>query len=273
MFETKVFRAAENDSNAEATESAPQARLRTLHREARRDDPRERVSRDYSVNAPPDPGRSSRARRLAARWIPESLLRSRVDPGRAGLLAVALVSLVVLLGVVVLVSSARPAPEVAPPPLPPPLPAETATSASAPPELVVSVVGEVQRPGLVRVPDGARVADALAAAGGSLPDTDLTSLNLARRLTDGEQLYVAVPVPPEVEQSAASAPAGTGGKLDLNRATESELDELPGVGEVTAQRIVQWRDQHGGFDSVDQLGEVGGIGDVRLSRLRELVRV
>ncbi|MFC7342201.1 helix-hairpin-helix domain-containing protein [Saccharopolyspora griseoalba] len=270
MLDGKVFRATDGGSHAEL---GPQARLRALHREAGRDDPRERTSRDYSVDPPPDPARGSRARRLAARWIPDSLLRARVDPGRAGLLAVAMVALVVLLGVVVLVATARPTPEAAPPPLPPPPPVERTTSASPPPELVISVVGEVRRPGLVRVPEGARVADAVEAAGGAVPGTDLTSLNLARRLVDGEQLYVAVPVPPEVRQPQAAEPAGPGRKLDLNRASEAQLDELPGVGEVTAQRIVRWREKHGRFDSVDQLGEVGGIGEVRLARLRELVRV
>ncbi|MFD0922111.1 ComEA family DNA-binding protein [Saccharopolyspora rosea] len=162
----------------------------------------------------------------------------------------------------------RPVAEPAPPlPLSPPPP----PAASAPAQLVVSVVGKVERPGLVTVPAGSRVADALDAAGGPLPDTDVTALNLARRLVDGEQLYVAVPAP---AQAAGQSGGGAGdGKVDLNTATEEQFDALPGIGEVTARRIVQWRTEHGRFDSVDQLREVGGIGESRFARLRELVRV
>lgn len=189
-----------------------------------------------------------------------------MDPGRIGVLALALVALVVLVGVVVGAWANQPAAEPAPPPIsPPPPPVTTA----APPELVVSVVGRVSRPGLVTVSPGARVADAVASAGGPLPGTDLTGLNLARRLVDGEQLYVAVPPPPQ----ESSGQRGGDGKVDLNTATEDQLDELPGIGEVTAKRIVQWRAEHGRFDSVEQLREVGGIGESRFARLREVVRV
>lgn len=189
-----------------------------------------------------------------------------MDPGRIGVLALALVALVVLVGVVVGAWANQPAAEPAPPPIsPPPPPVTTA----APPELVVSVVGRVARPGLVTVSPGARVADAVASAGGPLPNTDLTGLNLARRLVDGEQLYVALPPPPQ----ASSGQPGGDGKVDLNTATEDQLDELPGIGEVTAKRIVQWRAEHGRFDSVEQLREVGGIGESRFARLREVVRV
>lgn len=168
--------------------------------------------------------------------------------------------------------SAQPAPllpvlPVAPPAVPPP----------APEKVVVSVVGLVHRPGLVTVDAGDRVADALTAAGGALPGTDITALNLARKVADGEQLYVAVPVPAQAggEQPAAPGedPAAGGGKVNLNTASTAELDELPGVGPVTAERIVQWRTEHGRFASVDQLREVGGIGETRMSRLQDLVRV
>ncbi|GAA0531822.1 competence protein ComEA [Saccharopolyspora subtropica] len=235
-----------------------------LRRSAARDDPEERAGPNYSV-APPNPAVRSRLGKFAARWLPEPLLRSRVDPGRAGVLALALVASAVLLGVLALAWAGRPTAEPAPPPvLPPPPPATT----TAPPELVVSVVGKVHRPGLVTVAPGARAADAVAAAGGPLPDADLSGLNLARRLVDGEQLHVGVPVPPQ----AQSGQAGDS-KVDLNTATEDELDELPGIGEVTARRIVRWRAEHGRFESVEQLREVGGIGEARFARLRELVRV
>src|SRR5690606_9986870 len=111
-------------------------------------------------------------------------------------------------------SDAEPAP---PPVLPAPPPPVTTASE---PDLVVSVVGRVARPGLVTVEPGSRVADAVEAAGGALPDADLTGLNLARRLSDGEQLYVAVPVPPQ-----AQAGQSGDGKVDLNTATEEQLDE------------------------------------------------
>jgi competence protein ComEA len=157
--------------------------------------------------------------------------------------------------------------------------AATAHASPAPPagaahEVVVSVLGRVARPGLIRLPDGTRVADALAAVGGPLPGTNLMGLNLARRLSDGEQLLVGVAPPPE--QPTGSAAAGTSGAsriVDLNAATLEQLDGLPGVGPATAQRILDWRVTHGRFTSVDQLREVSGIGQARLAQLKKLVRV
>ncbi len=142
-------------------------------------------------------------------------------------------------------------------------------------EVVVSVVGRVARPGLVRLPDGSRVADALDAAGGALPETDLVALNLARRLSDGEQLLVGVAPPPgqPMDGGVVGAPAAASPLVDLNTATLEQLDTLPGVGPVTAQRILDWRAAHGRFTSVDQLREVSGIGEVRFSKLKDLVRV
>ncbi len=141
--------------------------------------------------------------------------------------------------------------------------------------LVISVVGRVRRPGLVRLPEGARVADALDAGGGAVPGTDLVGLNLARRLSDGEQLLVGVAPPPgqPVDGGAPAAPAGPPPKVNLNTATLEQLDALPFVGRVTAQRIRDWRAAHGRFTSVDQLREVDGIGQSRFARLKDLVRV
>lgn len=171
----------------------------------------------------------------------------------------------------------RPVPVPAPtlPLVAPVLAGEPATSPTVAPELVISVVGRVARPGLVRLPDGSRVADAVDAAGGALPDTDLLGLNLARRLSDGEQLLVGMPPPPgqPVDGGVVGAPAGTDSIVDLNTATLEQLDTLPGVGPVTAQRIVDWRAAHGRFTSVDQLREVSGIGEARFAQLKDLVRV
>jgi competence protein ComEA len=154
--------------------------------------------------------------------------------------------------------------------------------------LVVSVAGKVHHPGLVHLPDGSRVADAIAQVGGPLHGTDLTSLNLARRVADGEQILVGLPQPaggadawvngngpPGGSSAPGPTAAGTGPSrtIDLNRATVEQLDTLPGIGPVTAQRILQWRAQHGRFSSVEQLREVDGIGERRFAQLRNQVTV
>ena len=137
--------------------------------------------------------------------------------------------------------------------------------------VVVDVAGRVVRPGLVTLPSGARVADALKQAGGARPLVDLTSLNLARPLVDGEQLLVGVPVvgPLTTEGAAApsaSAPAPTPTTLvNLNTATLEQLDTLPGVGPVTGEAILDWRAANGAFTSVDELLEVDGIGETTLT--------
>lgn len=158
-------------------------------------------------------------------------------------------------------------------------PTVTATTATGPPPpLTIAVAGEVARPGLVEVPDGARVADVLQAAGGVLPGTDLSALNLARRVADGEQVAVGVPPAPDAVPATggAGAPGGNGdgpGPVDLNRADAAALDALPGVGPVTAERILAWRERNGRFTRIEQLREVEGIGERRFAQLRELVVV
>ncbi|MFF2267505.1 ComEA family DNA-binding protein [Cellulosimicrobium cellulans] len=141
--------------------------------------------------------------------------------------------------------------------------------------VVVHVVGQVVTPGLVTVAADARVADALEAAGGATAEADLAALNLARTVTDGEQ--IVVPRPGEVVPAAGSAPpaAGTtaGGAVDLNTADAAALDALPGIGPVLAERIVAWREENGPFTTVDELGEVSGIGPAVLADVRDLVRV
>jgi competence protein ComEA len=142
--------------------------------------------------------------------------------------------------------------------------------------LVVAVAGKVRRPGVVSLPPGTRVIDAVRAAGGPLPGVDLGPLNLARRLSDGELIFVGGPAPVEsVPAGGASVPSGqSGAPLDLNAATVEQLDTLPGVGPVLAQRIVDYRTAHGGrFESIDQLRDVDGIGDSKFGQLRAKVTV
>ncbi|KRC35908.1 competence protein ComEA [Oerskovia sp. Root918] len=136
------------------------------------------------------------------------------------------------------------------------------------------VVGAVGAPGLVTVPEGSRVADALAAAGDATAEADLAGVNLAREVVDGEQ--IVVPRPGEVVAAApgpATAPGSEAGPVDLNSADQTALDALSGIGPVLAARIVEWREANGRFTSVEELGEVSGIGDALLARLRDQVRV
>ena len=143
--------------------------------------------------------------------------------------------------------------------------------------VVVSVVGQVGSPGLVTLPAGARVADALAAAGGLLPGADPAAVNAAAVLGDGQQIAVGVPgaAAPAGGAPAAAVPgAGSAaGPLDLHSATAADLDALPGIGPVLAQRIVDHRSTNGPFTSVDQLDDVSGIGPAVLADLTDRVRV
>lgn len=207
------------------------------------------------------------------------VLRDRLDPGRAALSGLALILVTGVLVTVhwwwsapagpverpTLLARGRPAAHsgAAPPTeARPPVPA-TASG----PQVTVHVAGRVRRPGVLRLPAGARVTDALTAAGGPASGTDLTTLNLARVLVDGEQILVGVVPPAEGGQPA------TDGRINLNTATVSQLDQLPGIGPALAERIVRWRREHSGFRSVDQLRQVSGIGDRRLAELRDRVRL
>lgn len=194
--------------------------------------------------------------------------------------------------------------------VPPAFAAPTSTAGPTPPasppvsppvrEIVVHVVGQVATPGVVRLGDGARVTDALAVAGGPLPAADLQHVNLARVLTDGEQVYVPKPGETAPAGWAAAGAPGAGGPgaggpvapaagppggagrptgltgaaaVDLNTADLAALDSLPGVGPVLAQRIIDWRRSHGRFSSVEELAEVTGIGEKLLAGIRSRVRV
>ena len=159
------------------------------------------------------------------------------------------------------------------------VPGQGQTSEAEPATVTVDVAGKVRRPGIAVLDAGARVVDALQAAGGARPGVDLTGLNLARVLVDGEQVVVGVAPPAGAAASAvptgepSDGPSIPTALVNLNTATEAELDTLPEVGPVTAASILTWRDQHGGFTSVDELLEVDGIGEVTLGKLAPYVTV
>lgn len=149
-------------------------------------------------------------------------------------------------------------------------------------EYLVHVVGKVRRAGVVAVPAGARLSDAIAKAGGAAPGAVLTGVNLARPVVDGEQIVVPdkngapIPVntmPPPATPRPGAAPAPPAQLIDLNTADQAALESLPGVGPALAGRILAWRTEHGRFTSVDELGEVSGIGEKRLEEIRPKVRV
>lgn len=241
-----------------------------------------------------------------SRWLPDTktggtsnwVATVRADPGRAGVIALAVVGVIAVLVTVFTLVRDKP-PPVASAKLPPvqmvssagPTPSAAAEKPDEP--VVISVVGLVHKPGLVTLAAGGRIADAITAAGGAMDGADLVGLNMARRLVDGEQIVVGIAAPPgepaamgsSVSSPGSGVPAPSdastatgntptpGGLVDLNTATVEQLDTLPGVGPVTAAAIVAWRDANGRFASVDQLGDVDGIGPARLEKLRDLVHV
>jgi len=242
---------------------------------------------------------------LLPRWLPDGsaagaagwIAKVRADPGRAGAIALAAIAAIAVLVAIFTLMRDQPAP-VRSAKLPPveavasssrgPSPSPTAKPSQP---VVVSVVGLVRAPGLITLAPGARIADALKAAGGTTDGADTIGLNMARQVDDGEQIVVGIaPVkgqPPVLGSSVSSGSAaptapgktsgpakpGTAQVVNLNTATAQQLDALPGVGPVTAAAIVAWRDANGKFTSVDQLAEVDGIGPARLEKLRPLVRV
>jgi competence protein ComEA len=140
--------------------------------------------------------------------------------------------------------------------------------------VVVHVAGAVREPGVYRLRAGARVDDAVGRAGGATSKADLSQVNLAAKVEDGRQVLVPERMTAaQVAAGGGAAPAAPDVPLNLNTATLEQLDELDGIGPVTAQKIIDYREEHDGFGRVEELGEVPGIGDVRLASLREQVRV
>lgn len=162
--------------------------------------------------------------------------------------------------------------------------ATTSTTTTAPATVVIHVAGAVARPGVVSLPAGARIVDAIDAAGGAVPEADLDRLNLAALLADAQRVVVArvgdPPTPADATGGVSGgAPADPGAApgapalVNLNTATQAELEALPGIGPTLAQSIMAERDRRGGFTSVEQLRQVRGIGDKRFADLRDLVTV
>ena len=256
---------------------------------------------DLAPTTPPPRAASGRAPggSTAVALLPVALRTGRLDPGRRGAAALVLAALLAALVAGGVLLRGRPQEVVVPQvlasgsPLPgapvePDAGPDGASGAggragpgAASDEVVVSVAGKVVRPGLVRLPVGSRVDDALRAAGGPVAGTSPGLLNLARRLVDGEQVLVGVEPPPGSPAgaptgSSGAATAGTaapGAPLDLNAATLADLDALPGIGPVLAQRILDWRAKHTRFASVDQLREVTGIGEAKYQDLKAQVAV
>jgi competence protein ComEA len=241
----------------------------------------------------PVPGRHADRRAIGWGALLPDTLRGRAGLGPGPVAVVAVLVAVGLAAVCWQVLRDDPAPPVAAttpassgalvpvggvPTTPAAAPSAPATAASTG-TVTVDVAGRVRRPGIVVLDAGARVVDALERAGGARPSVDLATLNLARPLVDGEQILVGVP------GAAAAPPTGSGGVVppaggtaptalvDLNLADQALLETLPDVGPVTAQAIIAWRDQHGGFTAVAELLEVDGIGDATLATLTPLVTV
>ncbi len=224
-------------------------------------------------------GLGALVRAAMADRLPPALRGGQMALGRPSVLALAAVALVAVVAGAWIFLQARPRAVVAPPAVTSPTSQEDLAGAAGGPDasgpLVVDVAGKVVRPGLVTLAPGARVGDAIAAAGGALAGTDLSPLNLARRLTDGDQVLVGVEVPAAAAGGASGAGAGgaSSGPLDLNAATIDQLQQLPGVGPVLAQHILDFRVEHGRFTAVTELREVTGIGESKYAAIKAKVRV
>ena len=218
-------------------------------------------------------------RASALPWIPDGTLRRRY-------VVAILLLLLAGLGITMAVLGRSSASQIALEPTPvvqTVVPTAPSPSVSSPVQLRIHVLGAVAEPGVVTVPDGSIVADALDAAGGLLPDADPAELNLAARLADGQQVIVGTtsePMGDVRDQPGTSGPTGAAGTpgsegalVNLNTASQGQLEELPGVGPVLAGEIIAWREGNGGFASVADLEEVSGVGPKTFAALEPLVTV
>lgn len=220
---------------------------------------------------PPAPGVGELLRAAVAEKLPPTLRGARVSPAGRGWRALAVVAALAAAVSVGLWWHARSVPTVVPTPARAiATPSASASHRSAPAKIVVDVSGKVRDPGIVRLPAGSRVQDAIRAAGGLKHGARAGSLNLARELVDGEQIVVGGPgaaSPPVAGGSPSAAP------IDLNTATIDQLETLPGVGPVLGQRIIDYRTAHGGFTAVEQLQDISGIGEKTYADLKPHVRI
>ncbi len=160
---------------------------------------------------------------------------------------------------------------------PTPHPTDVPLPTATPPPIVVYVSGAVVRPGVYALPAGARLADAVAAAGGAAPQADLEQINLARRLQDEEHVHIPrrgeTPRPEPTPLPAMTPSSAQPGKVNINTAGLAELDSLPGIGPGYAQRIIEYRQTHGPFSSIEEIQNVPGIGPATFARIRDLITV
>lgn len=233
------------------------------------------------MSASPDDRFAGLVGSSARGWKPEDDLEDLVPGNRpvptraivAGLVALAVLAIV---GLIVFTALKTSPPQEAP--VAEPGVEATAVAHETPAgDVTVHVAGEVKKPGVFTLPAGSRITDAVQAAGGFTNDADASALNLAQPLGDGEQVKVPrvgqEPETPQDTESGATDGAGSGGKINLNTASEQELQDLPGVGPATSAAIVQHREENGRFESVEQLDDVPGIGPAILERLTPLVTV
>lgn len=191
-------------------------------------------------------------------------------------IALAILAVAVVAGAGFAFIKARPKPEPSPSAAGVALVAPATPTASPTTSIVVHVAGAVHKPGVYSFPSGSRVGDAIIAAGGAAPGADINSINLARPLADGERVWIprkGETPPPEASGASAGPGGAAGGKVNINAASAAQLEDLPGIGPALAERIVEYRTQHGPFRTIRDLMKVTGIGEKKFAALEDYVTV